>query len=47
MLPVTEAILERHLCLPCHPRMSDEDVVYVAAELIKSIEIAVISRGTK
>jgi perosamine synthetase len=47
MLPVTEAILERHLCLPCHPRMSDEDVVYVVAELLKSIEIAVISKGTE
>jgi dTDP-4-amino-4,6-dideoxygalactose transaminase len=45
MLPVTEAILARHLCLPCHPRMSDEDAIYVAAELVKAIEMTVVSRG--
>ena len=33
LLPRTEDILSRHLCLPCHPRMTDEDVVYVANKL--------------
>ncbi len=30
MLPTTEDVLSRHLCLPCHPRMTDEDAIYVA-----------------
>lgn len=30
MLPRTEDLLSRHLCLPCHPRMADEDAVRVA-----------------
>jgi dTDP-4-amino-4,6-dideoxygalactose transaminase len=29
LLPITEDILSRHLCLPCHPRMTDEDAIYV------------------
>ncbi len=33
MLPHTEDLLSRHLCLPCHPRMSDVDAVRVAQEL--------------
>lgn len=33
MLPTTEDILSRHLCLPCHPRMTDEDAIYVAKTL--------------
>lgn len=33
MLPRTEELLSRHLCLPCHPRMSDDDAVRVAREL--------------
>jgi len=33
LLPRTEDILSRHLCLPCHPRMTDEDAVYVANTL--------------
>jgi dTDP-4-amino-4,6-dideoxygalactose transaminase len=36
-LPATEALLNRHLCLPCHPRMSDEDALYVAEKLIDGI----------
>lgn len=28
-LPRTEDILSRHLCLPCHPRMSDDDALHV------------------
>jgi dTDP-4-amino-4,6-dideoxygalactose transaminase len=30
LLPRTEDILSRHLCLPCHPRMTDEDAIRVA-----------------
>ena len=33
LLPQTEDLLARHLCLPCHPRISDEDAVRVAREL--------------
>lgn len=33
MLPRTEGLLARHLCLPCHPRMKDEDAVRVATAL--------------
>lgn len=40
MLPVTEALLERHLCLPCHPRMGREDAEYVAATLKAGLEAA-------
>lgn len=39
-LPVTEALLARHLCLPCHPRISDEDAVYVAQQLIDAVHAA-------
>lgn len=33
LLPQTEDLLSRHLCLPCHPQMRDEDAVRVAKEL--------------
>lgn len=33
LLPQTEDLLSRHLCLPCHPRMSNEDAIRVANEL--------------
>lgn len=33
MLPRTEDLLSRHVCLPCHPRMTDEDALYVASVL--------------
>jgi dTDP-4-amino-4,6-dideoxygalactose transaminase len=33
LLPNTEDILRRHLCLPCHPRMTDDDAFYVANTL--------------
>lgn len=36
LLPRTEDLLSRHLCLPCHPRMTDEDAVYVA-EVLRDI----------
>ncbi len=38
MLPVTEDILSRHLCLPCHPRMTDQDAIYVATTLKQVIK---------
>lgn len=37
LLPVTEEILEQHICLPCHPRLSEEDIVSVAEELNRII----------
>ena len=37
LLPVTEDILRRHLCLPCHPRMLDEDISYIADIVKKAI----------
>lgn len=30
MLPQSEQLLARHICLPCHPRMDDDDALYVA-----------------
>jgi len=32
-LPRTEALLKRHICLPCHPRMEMEDAKYVSRSL--------------
>lgn len=37
MLPRTEDLLSRHLCLPCHPRISDEDARRVVSELRSAI----------
>lgn len=37
LLPITEDLLSRHLCLPCHPRMTDEDAIHVARTLIEAI----------
>ena len=34
LLPRTEDLLSRHLCLPCHPRMTDDDAVYVVNVLL-------------
>lgn len=33
LLPITEEVMSRHLCLPSHPRMSDVDAAFVAKEL--------------
>jgi perosamine synthetase len=33
LLPRTEELMSRHLCLPCHPRMSDDDALRVADAL--------------
>lgn len=43
MLPRTEDILSRHLCLPCHPRMTDKEAIYVARTLIDVVSD--MSRG--
>lgn len=37
MLPETEDLLSRHLCLPCHPRMTDEDALHVARALREAV----------
>lgn len=34
LLPTTEDLLSRHMCLPCHPRMTDQDAFHVARTLI-------------
>lgn len=39
LLPRTEDLLGRHLCLPCHPRMTDDDACFVATKL-KEIVVA-------
>lgn len=41
MLPKSEDILNRHLCLPCHPRLSDDDAEYVAEQL----QVAIADKG--
>ncbi|MDB9754292.1 DegT/DnrJ/EryC1/StrS family aminotransferase [Amylibacter sp.] len=33
-LPVTESCLARHICLPCHPRMTESEALY-AAQVLK------------
>lgn len=37
MLPVTESLLSRHICLPCHPRLSDDDAHYVIDQLLEAV----------
>lgn len=37
LLPRTEDLLSRHLCLPCHPRMTEMDAIYVARTLIDAV----------
>ena len=36
LLPITEDIMNRHLCLPCHPRISDDEVIYIS-DIIKTV----------
>lgn len=45
MLPRTEDLLSRHLCLPCHPRISDDDAVRVAMELRAAVGAATQARA--
>ena len=42
-LPITEQILSRHLCLPCHPRMTDVDTNFVANTLLKIVDEILLS----
>ena len=37
MLPVSESIMSRHICLPVHARMRDEDAVYVVERLLHHV----------
>ena len=37
-LPHTEAMLARHLCLPCHPQMRVDDAVYVVRSLKNALD---------
>lgn len=36
-LPITEDLLSRHVCLPCHPRISDEEANHVVQTLKKAL----------
>ena len=37
LLPISEDLLARHICLPCHPGLEDSEVAYVCRTLIKGI----------
>jgi len=37
MLPRSENILARHICLPVHARMRDEDAEFVAQRLLAHV----------
>lgn len=41
LLPRTEALLARHLCLPCHQRMTADDAEYVAQTLKAGLDVCV------
>ena len=47
LLPKTEDLLSRHLCLPCHPRMTDDDVIYVAKMLKATIQDLLMVAGQR
>jgi len=32
-LPISENLLSRHICLPCHPQMNEKDALYVTESL--------------
>ena len=36
-LPISEDLLARHICLPCHPGLQDDEITYVCRTLIKGI----------
>ena len=38
-LPRTEDLLSRHICLPCHPRMSEEDAIFVIRSLMDALDL--------
>ena len=37
LLPITEKISNRLICLPCHPRMSEEDAKFVSKTLLRIV----------
>lgn len=38
-LPRTEDLLARHICLPCHPQMSEEDAIYATQSLKAALDM--------
>jgi perosamine synthetase len=46
LLPRTEDLLSRHMCLPCHPRMSPEDANYVVNAFRQAIGAEATIRST-
>jgi perosamine synthetase len=40
MLPTSEDLLSRHICLPCHPRISDNEARYIARCLRAALDDA-------
>jgi dTDP-4-amino-4,6-dideoxygalactose transaminase len=37
-LPTTEGMLSRHVCLPCHPRLSDAEAAHVVGSLRETLD---------
>ncbi len=37
-LPRSEALLSRHVCLPCHPQMNEDDAEYVVCSLKETLD---------
>jgi len=38
MLPISEDLLNRHLCLPCHQKMKIDDADYIITKLLEILE---------
>jgi perosamine synthetase len=43
LLPTTEQLLGRHLCLPCHPRMTGADANFVSTTLLRLVNDSSVS----
>lgn len=43
LLPTTEQVLSRHLCLPCHPRMTRADAIFVSKTLLEIVNDSSVS----
>ena len=43
LLPTTEQVLSRHLCLPCHPRMTRADAIFVSKTLLGIVNDSSVS----
>jgi perosamine synthetase len=43
LLPTTEQVLSRHLCLPCHPRMTRADAIFVSMTLLGIVNDSSVS----